>query len=96
MSEREHRDNGQFAPKDTRTCKRCKREKNKFTEFCSPTADICNACSPDDRFVRRMRALGKTQGMGALKEKLNDYRRLAKLTEEAMAGIPTLTKGDHN
>lgn len=73
---------------ELRNCKRCKRPRP-ITAFCSPQDYVCDDCKPDDRFVRRMRALGKTEGVGALKNKINDYRRLVRLTEEAMAGITT-------
>lgn len=75
------------AAKPTRTCKRCKVEKDKYSEFYSPTDDVCIACNPDVNFIKKSKRLAKERGPAALEERMGDYLRRARLTREVLRGI---------
>jgi|HubBroStandDraft_1064217.scaffolds.fasta_scaffold30691_8 hypothetical protein len=76
-----------FKEKSTRTCKRCKREMDKYKYFYSPTCDVCITCEPDVKFIRQSRKIARAQGVEVLKERLADYNRRAELTREALRSL---------
>lgn len=78
------------ATKPTRTCKRCRREKDKSTEFYSPTDDVCIACNPDHNFVKLSRKIAREKGSDVLKVRIRDYIRRARLTREALRSLGNL------
>ncbi len=71
--------------KRTRTCKRCKREMDKYFYFYSPEDDICKECKPDVRFIQRARKMAREEGVQALQDKIELYRRYIDLSVEVLA-----------
>jgi hypothetical protein len=73
--------------KPTRTCKRCRKEKDKATAFYSPTDDVCIVCNADVKFLKQSRRLAREHGPTVLHQRLRDYIRRAKLTREALRSV---------
>ena len=81
--------------KDTRTCKRCHREMNKFKFFYTPTTDVCIACNPDVKFIQATRRIARQKGMAFIEDRLKDYERRAQLTREVIE-LLRRTNGRHH
>jgi hypothetical protein len=72
--------------KDTRTCKRCRQEKDK-KHFYSPTDSVCIGCNPDVNFIKLSKKIAREQGTMALRLRYEDYMRRARLTKEALESL---------
>lgn len=57
------------------------------SNFYSPTDDVCITCNPDVNFIKQSKRIAKQRGTAVLQQRLDDYRRRARLTEEAMRSI---------
>ena len=79
--------NGSFAEKRTRTCQHCRQVKDKYTQFYAPTDHVCIVCNPEVNFIKKMRRLGREEGLEALRDKVKDYLRRARLTRKVMRDL---------
>jgi hypothetical protein len=73
--------------KDTRTCSHCHKEKLKQGNFYSPTDNVCIECNADVNFAKLSRKIAREQGVAALRERLEDYNRRARITRQVLSEL---------